>query len=156
METNNSWEENAARQCPIARSLDVLGEKWTLLILRDIARGLTQFNEIETSLGCSRALLTQRLKKLVNNGIIEKVTYQEAGQRTRHRYQLARAGIDFLPVLGAMQEWGMAHFPQEVIPIGIPVHRDCAQPVRMALTCAHGHDVHPDSIDIVMRVDEVR
>ena len=89
--------------CPIAATLEVLGEKWTLLILRDICRGINRFNDLEASLGCPRNLLSTRLKKLVDHGILLEESYQEPGRRARTAYVLSNKGEDLALVLCALQ-----------------------------------------------------
>lgn len=101
------------QDCSIARTLDVVGEKWTLLILRDIWFGHTKFGELEESLGAPRNLLSKRLKKLEENGILRKQEYKEDGARARFEYVLTDSGSELLPVLAALQHWGDKHNPAE-------------------------------------------
>ncbi len=90
--------------CPIARSLDEVGEWWSLLILRDAMRGLTRFDEFQRSIGLATNMLTRRLQVLVGAGLLEKRPYQE--RPLRYGYHLTDKGRDFLPVLIAMADWG--------------------------------------------------
>lgn len=111
--------------CPIARTLEIVGEKWSLLILRDVARGITKFSEIHDSLGCPKNLLSARLKTLVSAGILAKREYKEPGARLRSSYHLTESGADLLPVLIALQSWGRAHLDSaELISTRI-LHREC-------------------------------
>ena len=98
-------------QCPIARSLERVGEWWSILILRDAFNGLTRFDEFQTNLGIAPAMLTRRLKALVDAGLLEKHRYSE--HPPRDEYLLTPRGRDFQPVLIALMAWGNAHFTPE-------------------------------------------
>lgn len=91
-------------ECAIAQALDVVGDWWTLLIVRDSARGAHRFEELQRELGMSRKVLAERLKLLVDAGVLEKVPYQE--RPVRHEYRLTPRGRGLLPVLIALQDWG--------------------------------------------------
>jgi DNA-binding HxlR family transcriptional regulator len=95
-------------QCPVGRTLDRVGDGWTLLILRDAFHGLTRFDQFEKSLGVAPNILTKRLTGLVENGLIEKRRYIE--RPPRYEYLLTPMGRDFLPVLNAMLAFGNRHF----------------------------------------------
>ncbi|MEV0324134.1 winged helix-turn-helix transcriptional regulator [Streptomyces sp. NPDC050658] len=90
--------------CAIAQALDVVGDWWTLLIVRDTARGLHRFDELQRELGVSRKVLTERLRLLVDAGVLERVPYQD--RPPRHEYRLTPRGRALLPVLVALQDWG--------------------------------------------------
>jgi DNA-binding HxlR family transcriptional regulator len=98
-------------QCPIARSLERVGEWWSILILRDASLGLTRFDEFQESLGIAPNILTRRLKALVETGLLERRRYSE--RPPRDEYVLTEAGRDFRPVLWAMLAWGNKHFAPE-------------------------------------------
>ena len=98
-------------QCPIARSLERVGEWWSILILRDAFRGLTRFDQFEASLGIAPNMLTKRLNALVESGLLEKRAYSE--HPPRHEYVLTERGRDFRPVLWALLAWGNKHFAPE-------------------------------------------
>ena len=95
-------------QCPIARSLERVGEWWSILILRDAFQGLTQFDQFQKSLGIAPNMLTRRLNALVESGLLERRRYQE--HPPRDEYVLTERGRDFRPVLWAMAAWGNRHF----------------------------------------------
>ena len=97
--------------CPIARGLDRVGEWWSMLILRDAFAGMTRFDQFEKSLGIAPAMLTRRLKALVENGLLTKQRY--ASHPPRDEYRLTARGEDFRPVLLALLAWGNAHFTPE-------------------------------------------
>ncbi|MFD9322713.1 winged helix-turn-helix transcriptional regulator [Streptomyces sp. NPDC060053] len=92
--------------CAIAQALDVVGDWWTLLIVRDTARGVHRFDELQRELGLSRKVLTERLRLLVEAEVLAKVPYQE--RPVRHEYRLTPRGRALLPVLVALQDWGDA------------------------------------------------
>jgi DNA-binding HxlR family transcriptional regulator len=98
-------------QCPIARSLERVGEWWSILILRDAFHGLTRFDEFQESLGIAPNMLARRLKALVEAGLLERRRYSE--RPPRDEYVLTPAGRDFRPVLWALLAWGNKHFAPE-------------------------------------------
>src|SRR3954466_470723 len=98
-------------ECPIARSLERVGEWWSILILRDAFAGLTRFEEFQDSLGIAPNMLTRRLTALVEDGLLERRRYSE--RPPRHEYLLTERGRDFRPVLLAMLAWGNRHFAPE-------------------------------------------
>ncbi|MCF2706880.1 helix-turn-helix transcriptional regulator [Arcanobacterium haemolyticum] len=133
--------------CPIAQSLAILGEKWTLLILRDIFRGMTRFKDLEEDLGCPKAILSSRLTKLTEAGILTKTPYHEAGSRPRFSYALTPSGSELIVVLAAFQEWGIRHI-EGTKPSLVGIHRECGAPVNPALRCSAGHLVQREDIEL--------
>jgi DNA-binding HxlR family transcriptional regulator len=101
----------APMQCPIARSVERVGEWWSILILRDVSQGQTRFDQIQRSLGISPAILTRRLQALVEDGMLERHRYSE--RPPRDEYRLTERGRDFLPVLWALTAFGNKHFAPE-------------------------------------------
>ena len=110
--------------CPIARSLSVLGDAWSMLILRDAHAGFTRFDQFRKSLGIAPTKLTKRLSVLVEEGLLEKRQYSE--HPPREEYVLTQAGRDFLPVLFVIGAWGRKHKPYEN-PEQMPVFIDAEQ-----------------------------
>jgi DNA-binding HxlR family transcriptional regulator len=100
-------------RCPIARSLEVLGDRWSLMIVRDALLGRTRFSEFRESLGVPRDILTSRLATLVDGGVFDRVSYRADGERSRDEYVLSDAGRELMTVLGALGEWGDRHRPIE-------------------------------------------
>src|SRR3984957_10680219 len=98
-------------QCPIARSLERVGEWWSILILRDAFQGLTRFDQFEKSLEIAPNMLTKRLNALVDSGLLERRQYSE--RPPRHEYVLTELGRDFRPVLWTLLAWGNKHFAPE-------------------------------------------
>ena len=101
----------SAMPCPIARSLERVGEWWSILILRDAFHGLTQFDQFQKSLGIAPNMLARRLNALVENGLLERRRYSE--RPPRDEYVLTERGRDFRPVLWALLAWGNKHFAPE-------------------------------------------
>jgi DNA-binding HxlR family transcriptional regulator len=98
-------------QCPIARSLERVGEWWSILILRDAFAGLTRFDQFEASLDIAPNMLTKRLKSLVEAGLLERRRYSD--RPPRYEYVLTDRGVDFRPVVVALYAWGNKHFAPE-------------------------------------------
>lgn len=116
--------------CPIARSLDRVGEWWSILILRDAFHGLSKFDEFQQSLGLSPTLLTRRLKFLVKSGILFKQRYQT--RPVRYEYLLTERGKDFFPVLVTLFHWGNTHLVEGNIAAQL-VDRRSGQPIQPQL-----------------------
>jgi len=136
-----SFEELRVRDCSIKRTLDVIGEKWTLLVLREAFYGARRFEQFLANVGCARTLLSERLATLVEHGVLHREPYREAGQRERHQYLLTEKGHDLFAALVVLMHWGDRW---QAGPQGGPVvtrHRDCGQPVHVELRCAHDHRV---------------
>src|SRR6201990_483141 len=110
-------------QCAIERALSVVGERWSLLILRDAHAGVTRFADFQANLGIATNMLITRLDKLVAADIIEKREYQLPGDRARPEYHLTSAGRDLAIVLGALQQWGDVHFPLPKGPVSQRANR---------------------------------
>ncbi len=106
-------------RCSIARTLEVLGERWTFLVVREAFRGRTRFAEFRDSLGIASDVLSARLRTLVEAGIMERRAYREPGSRERSSYHLTPAGVELRLVLGALQQWGDAHRPSGYGPAAI-------------------------------------
>jgi len=98
-------------RCPIARSLERVGEWWSILILRDAFLGTTRFDDFQASLGIAPNMLTRRLRALTESGLLERQRYSE--KPPRYEYVLTQRGRDFRPVLVALMEWGNRHFAVE-------------------------------------------
>jgi DNA-binding HxlR family transcriptional regulator len=127
--------------CSIARALTLLGERWTILVLREAFSGVRRFDDIQQGTGAPRQVLSARLGHLVQHGILKKVPYQEPGQRQRHEYRLTQKGLDLYPVLAGLLQWGDKYLADEDGPSVTLTHKDCAAPVEVTLHCADGHHV---------------
>lgn len=136
--------------CSMARSLQVLGEKWTLLIVREAFSGSTRFEQFYSILGCPRNLLSERLRKLVDEGILEPVDYRESGRRSRKEYHLTGRGRELLPILLALREWGDRHKADPAGPPAINLHAGCGEKVHLAVICDAGHVVtNSEDVEVV-------
>jgi DNA-binding HxlR family transcriptional regulator len=127
--------------CAIGAAVTVIGEKWTFLVLREAFNGVRRFDDMQRRTGAPRQVLSDRLSRLVREGMLRRVPYRESGQRGRHEYRLTAKGLDLYPVLVALMEWGdrYTHGPESA-PV-LLTHRDCGEPVRLRLTCAAGHQL---------------
>jgi DNA-binding HxlR family transcriptional regulator len=126
-----SFEE---MNCSIARSLDIVGEWWSLLIVRDAFLGVTKFDDFQARLGISRNILTQRLNHLVDNEILQRVPYQD--HPPRYEYRLTEKGRDLAHVVTAIREWG----DRWVAPDGPPLklrHNKCGHVAKTVSVCSH-------------------
>jgi DNA-binding HxlR family transcriptional regulator len=135
------FEELGVRDCSIQRTLDVVGEKWTLLVIREAFHGTRRFEQFLTNVGCSRTPLSERLATLVAHGVLHREPYREPGQRERHQYLLTEKGRDLFAALVALMQWGDRW---QAGPQGGPVvirHRDCGEPVHVELRDANDHRV---------------
>jgi DNA-binding HxlR family transcriptional regulator len=119
--------------CSIARTLDVIGERWTPLILRDLFVGLTRFEDIRRDLGIASNVLAARLDVLREHGIVETRVYQS--NPVRHEYLLTRKGRDLYPVLTMLIAWGDTWFAGPAGPPALVVHRDCGRPTFGVVVC---------------------
>ncbi|AYG03492.1 winged helix-turn-helix transcriptional regulator [Gryllotalpicola protaetiae] len=132
--------------CTIARSLDVIGARWSLLILREAVNGITRFADFRELLGVAPDVLSDRLASLVEAGLLEKQRYQAPGERPRDEYVLTQRGRDLKLVMAALHDWGDVHVPSE---FGVTTTRrrisDDAE-VHVAFVDAEGHVVPPDEV----------
>jgi DNA-binding HxlR family transcriptional regulator len=154
-------------QCPVGRTLERVGDGWTLLILRDAFHGLTRFDQFEKSLGVAPNILTKRLVGLVENGLLEKRRYAE--KPPRFEYLLTGMGRDFLPVLSAMLAFGNRHFfPEGLASLLVDVETGAAaEPILVDrvsgkpidpdhFTLAAGPSAGADTLERMARVAERR
>jgi DNA-binding HxlR family transcriptional regulator len=118
--------------CSIARTLEVIGDRWTMLILRDAFRGVRRFDAFQRDLGIARNLLTDRLTKLVEHGVLEKQLYQD--HPPRYEYRLTRKGIDLSPALVAPMRWGDKWLADGEPPVSL-LHDRCGEPLDQAFVC---------------------
>jgi DNA-binding HxlR family transcriptional regulator len=136
----------AQSSCSIARSLGVLGERWTILILREALSGTTRFADFRTALGVAADVLSDRLATLVSAGVMVREAYQEPGSRSRFGYHLTDAGRELQLVLGSLQQWGDRHLPR---PDGPTVQRRSVptdRPVHVAFIDDEGCQIPPAEV----------
>lgn len=128
-ETSNAVHE---QPCSIAATLAIIGDRWTLLILRDIFRGVRRFSELQQDLGIAKNLLADRLSKLVDRGVLERVPYQD--RPVRYEYKLTIKGADLSTSLIALMGWGDRWYASGGAPT-VLVHEPCGTPIEQAVQC---------------------
>lgn len=125
--------ELADERCSVARPASLLGDRWTLVILRQAFSGIKRFDDFQRTLDVSRSLLSERLGRLVDAGILRREPYKDE-VRTRHRYRLTEKGLDLYPVLMALREWGDKYMADEGPPLRVR-HKGCGGEPRINLRC---------------------
>lgn len=133
------WLDTDSETCSIQRTLAIIGEKWTMLLIRDAARGVRRFDDFRRHVGLSEAVLAARLRTLVGQGILETREYQEPGQRRRNEYRLTEKGWDLFPVLIALMQFGDKHLSDGRGVPWIVEHKSCGHPVQAEVRCSHDH-----------------
>jgi DNA-binding HxlR family transcriptional regulator len=129
----------SAENCTIRRTLDIVGERWTLLVLREAFYGVRRFEDFVRLLGSPRDVLSARLKTLVDEGILERWPYREPGKRARGEYRLTEKGLELFPALLALMQWGDRWTADRAGPPVELTHRDCGEPLTMEMRCEGGH-----------------
>lgn len=127
--------------CTIGRALSVIGDRWTLVVLREVFNGVRRFDDMRVRTGIPRQVLSGRLTRLVSAGLLRRASYREPGKRARPEYRLTQKGLDLYPILIALNEWGTAYYAD---PEGSPLtfrHRDCGGEIGLALACSQGDAV---------------
>ncbi len=136
--------------CQVARAMSLLGERGSVIVLREVINGVRRFADMQRHSGLPRQVLSNRLALLVEHDVLRRVPYRDEGARERHEYRLTAKGFELYPVLAALADWGARWYAD---PDGPPVeftHRDCGSPVRAVLECGEGHRVD-DPRDVVPR-----
>ncbi|HEY3559958.1 MAG TPA: helix-turn-helix domain-containing protein [Kribbella sp.] len=133
--------------CSIARTMDVIGEPWSPLILRDIWVGLARFEQLQADLGISRKVLAERLNHLVDRGVVERRPYD---QRPRYEYVLTERGRELVDVLMVMVAWGDKWLAGEAGPPVLYRHHACGEISHVDLVCAHcAKPMHADDVEVL-------
>ncbi|HEX4094084.1 MAG TPA: helix-turn-helix domain-containing protein [Trebonia sp.] len=135
--------------CSIERSLGVLGERWTFLILREAFLGASRFVEFRDRLGVAPDVLTDRLATLVEYGVLEREQYREPGARSRFAYRLTPAGLELHVVLAALQQWGDEHLPRPEGPSMLRRVAGTDAPVHVGYIDPDGREVSPDGFAMI-------
>jgi DNA-binding HxlR family transcriptional regulator len=138
----DAW--SAVGECPIEKTMTLLGTKSAMLIMREAYYGTTRFEDFWRRVGITKAAASARLTDLVDAGLLRRRPYQEPGQRSRDEYVLTDAGLDFMPVVWAMFDWGQRHLPRPA-PLRLG-HKDCGADATVEVRCAQGHQVPPDEL----------
>lgn len=131
----------STENCTVGRTMEILGERWTVVVLREVFNGIRRFEDIRRHTAIPRQVLTNRLAVLVEHDILRRAPYQPPGSRQRHEYRLTTKGMDLYPIMVAIAQWGDRYVAD---PEGPPVefrHRDCGAPMGLVLTCQEGHRV---------------
>ena len=141
------WDEIGEQPCPVAKALSVLGDRWTMLILRNAFMGVRRFDDFQSSLGLTRHVLSDRLKRLVEHEILVKVPY--VSRQQRFEYQLTEKGLDLYPILLSMMQWSENWMGESA---GKPVefvHKNCKKKLNPKVVCAEcDAEIHVKDIQI--------
>ncbi|WP_136636855.1 winged helix-turn-helix transcriptional regulator [Pseudooceanicola onchidii] len=142
------WDELAEQSCSMARTLSVIGDRWTLMVLRDCFLGVRRFDDFQRRLGVTRGILSDRLRQLTEAGVLDKVAYQD--RPPRHEYRLTRRGLDLHPVILSIVHWGDVHMAGEA---GRPIlhrHKTCGALFDPVLSCSEcGEPVRPHDVEVI-------
>ena len=147
LEPRSSW---TADRCTIAGTLDVITTRSAFLLLREAFYGTTRFDDFARRAGLSEPVTAVRLKKLVQDGLLEREDYREPGQRTRQCYGLTDKGADFFPAIAALMQWGDRWLGEPGGRVELR-HRECGEPVAVELRCAAGHSLTAGELDLTLR-----
>jgi DNA-binding HxlR family transcriptional regulator len=130
--------------CSVGRAMEILGERWTFLILRECFYGVRRFSDFQRNLGIARNILSARLQTLVRNDILERRRYHEEPER--FEYRLTPAGRDLYPAVVTIMRWGDAHLAGEAGPPVLLMHA-CGHEADPTLVCSHcGEELHPHDV----------
>lgn len=142
------WEEIGDQPCSVARTLSVLGDRWTMLILRNAFMGVRRFDDFQRSLGLTRHVLSERLKRLVEHEILVKVPYVQ--RQERFEYQLTEKGLDLYPIILAMVQWADKWMD---LGMGKPLeftHKSCGKKINPKVVCSECNDpIHVQDVRVV-------
>jgi DNA-binding HxlR family transcriptional regulator len=127
------WSEIDRVPCPVAQAMVVIGDSWTVLILRDALRGASKFDEFQRAIGASRAIVADRLAHLVKHGVMERVQYEE--HPPRYAYHLTERGRALQPVLMMMAHWSETHVDKPLRKAGRR-HTTCGHAFKPVVTCS--------------------
>lgn len=136
-----NWSDLDSGTCSIARTAHILGDRWTVLVIRDLFNGVRRFDALQDHLGIARDVLTKRLALLIDEGIIDKRPVKVVGERARHEYVLTAAGRDLRTVLVAIMDWGDVHRVGADGPPAALRHEECGQQIHAELVCDAGHGI---------------
>lgn len=138
-------------RCGMALATELLGDRWTMLILREAFYGVTRFDDLRADLGAPRGILSARLRGLVEAGVLERHPYREGKARMRHEYRLSARGLELAPVLIALMDWGDRHLQAGRASLEMTV-RSTGEAVRLAPVAASGRPVGWE--DVAYRVPD--
>lgn len=140
------WEDLSRENCSLARTLAVIGDRWTLLVLREAFLKVRRFEDFQASLGIARQVLTERLAHLVEEGVLAKSSYQD--RPPRFEYRLTEKGLGLYPAILALVHWGDAHYAGHGGPPLLHRHKTCGHDFRSVLTCSEcGEAIDPRAVE---------
>ena len=128
------WNELSDENCSLARALAVVGDRWTMLVLREAFLKVRRFDDFQSRLGIARRVLTERLAGLVEDGVLERMAYQQ--RPPRYEYRLTAKGLDLYPALLSLVHWGDRHYAGDTGPPVIHRHKACGHDFRSVMTCS--------------------
>lgn len=143
------WSELGQEPCSVARTLSVIGDRWTLLVLLDCFLKVRRFEDFQRRLRIGRPILASRLQKLVDNHVLVKVPYQE--RPLRYEYRLTDKGLDLYPILMSILRWGDVHMPSEQGPARQYRHKSCGElfhPVQVCSECGEPVDARQVQVEV--------
>ena len=144
------WSEIGGEDCSVARTVSIIGDRWTLLILRDCFLSVRRFEAFQEKLGITRPILADRLRKLVGAGVLAKVPYQE--RPLRHEYRLTEKGLSLYLIIVGLAHWGDSHLSGEDGPPLRRRHKACGHLFDPVLTCSEcGEAVAPRDVTVETR-----
>lgn len=147
LDPRSGW---TADRCTIAKALEVVSTRSAFLILREAFYGTTRFDDFVERVGLSEPATAKSLRRLVEQGLLERSDYREPNQRTRRGYSLTEKGADLFPALVALMEWGNRWLDERGGPVELR-HHGCGERVALELRCAAGHALRPAEVDLARR-----
>jgi DNA-binding HxlR family transcriptional regulator len=140
----DAW--SAVGECAIEKTMTALGTKSAMLIMREAYYGTTRFDDFARRVGITKAATSARLAELVELGLLARRPYREPGQRSRDEYVLTETGMDFMPVVWSMFEWGRRHLPgHNRLRL---IHQGCGAEASVEIRCTEGHLVPPEELGV--------
>jgi DNA-binding HxlR family transcriptional regulator len=131
----------STENCPVGRSMELIGTRSAMLLMREAYYGTTRFDDFAERVGITESVAAARLRELTDAGLLRREPYREPGQRTRHEYRLTDMGRDLAPVVLGLFQWGAKYLsPTGRSPLNLK-HDECGADVHVTVTCAEGHDV---------------
>lgn len=127
----------------LTATVRLVGERWALLVVREVSLGVRRFDELQDATGAPRAVLSDRVRRLTDAGILEPRAYRVPGSRGRTEYVLTPAGVDLVPLLAALTDWSARHQPASDAPDVDYRHIACGGHVTARLVCECGREVNP-------------
>ncbi|MGW1738083.1 winged helix-turn-helix transcriptional regulator [Nocardia sp. NPDC001965] len=143
------WTEIGLENCPVVRALDIVGSRWTLIVLRELFNGVHRFEDIQQHLGMSTSVLSRRLAEMDAHGLIRRTPYQSVGQRERYEYRPTDKAWELYPVIVGLMQWGERHLADPAGPAVRLVDGRTGTPVVAAVVPAGSRTCEPKEITVV-------